>query len=84
MASVGCQLRQCSFNKELPHEHQHQQQHELQQPDELLPPIALDWATALLVVATGILEADHEKRAGDFGPYFWGIFWGCLVSQLHF
>lgn len=55
-----------------------------QQPDELLPPVALDWATALLVVATGMLEADHEKRAGDFGPYSWGVFWDCLVSQLHF
>lgn len=49
--SVGCQLRQCSFNKELPHEDQHQHQH--QQPDELLPPIALDWATALLVCRHG-------------------------------
>lgn len=45
---VGCQLRQWSF-KELPHEHQHQHQ----QPDELLPPVALDWATALLVCRHG-------------------------------
>lgn len=40
----------------------------------LLPPVTLDWVTALLVVATGMLEADHEKRAGDSGPYFWGGF----------